>query len=176
LQVRYATSYTGSRAHCCIGGVGFEGGWRSPRSDPASQDERLQASPLPCSRHPPVRALGRAKFWLKVMNELKTRGIGDILIAVVDSLNRALPHAEARRSPVGSARQDSAADRRRPLDTRLSLQTFSIFIHAEFQKYRVIASANSYERLISREELALMSWGWLIYKLLRRSLHRRVHL
>jgi putative transposase len=27
-----------------------------------------------------------AKFWLKVMNELKTRGLGDILIAVVDGL------------------------------------------------------------------------------------------
>ena len=27
-----------------------------------------------------------AKFWLKVMNELKTRGIADILIAVVDGL------------------------------------------------------------------------------------------
>ena len=25
-----------------------------------------------------------AKFWLRVMNELKNRGIGDILIAVVD--------------------------------------------------------------------------------------------
>jgi putative transposase len=28
-----------------------------------------------------------AKFWLRVMNELKTRGLGDILIAVVDGLN-----------------------------------------------------------------------------------------
>ena len=28
-----------------------------------------------------------AKFWLKVMNELQTRGVGDILIAVVDGLN-----------------------------------------------------------------------------------------
>ena len=27
-----------------------------------------------------------AKFWLKVMNELKTRSVGDILIAVVDGL------------------------------------------------------------------------------------------
>jgi putative transposase len=27
-----------------------------------------------------------AKFWLKVMNELKTRGVSDILIAVVDGL------------------------------------------------------------------------------------------
>src|SRR5664279_3904949 len=27
-----------------------------------------------------------AKFWLGVMNELKTRGVGDILIAVVDGL------------------------------------------------------------------------------------------
>ncbi len=27
-----------------------------------------------------------AKFWLKVMNELQTRGVGDILIAVVDGL------------------------------------------------------------------------------------------
>ena len=27
-----------------------------------------------------------AKFWLKVMNDLRTRGVGDILIAVVDGL------------------------------------------------------------------------------------------
>jgi len=27
-----------------------------------------------------------AKFWLKVVNELKTRGVNDILIAVVDGL------------------------------------------------------------------------------------------
>ncbi len=27
-----------------------------------------------------------AKFWLKVMNELKTRGVQEILIAVVDGL------------------------------------------------------------------------------------------
>jgi putative transposase len=27
-----------------------------------------------------------AKFWLRVMNELKNRGVGDILIAVVDGL------------------------------------------------------------------------------------------
>ena len=27
-----------------------------------------------------------AKFWLKVLNELKTRGVNDILIAVVDGL------------------------------------------------------------------------------------------
>jgi hypothetical protein len=27
-----------------------------------------------------------AKFWLKVINELKTRGVNDILIAVVDGL------------------------------------------------------------------------------------------
>ena len=31
------------------------------------------------------------KFWLKVMNELKTRGVGDILIAVVDGLARGAP-------------------------------------------------------------------------------------
>lgn len=27
-----------------------------------------------------------AKFWLRVLNELKNRGVGDILIAVVDGL------------------------------------------------------------------------------------------
>src|SRR4030095_4494577 len=27
-----------------------------------------------------------AKFWLRVMNELKNRGVGDILVAVVDGL------------------------------------------------------------------------------------------
>ena len=35
-----------------------------------------------------------AKFWLKVMNELKTRGVGDILIAVVDGL-KGFPEAIA---------------------------------------------------------------------------------
>jgi putative transposase len=29
-----------------------------------------------------------AKFWLKVMNELKNRGLNDVLIAVVDGLKR----------------------------------------------------------------------------------------
>jgi putative transposase len=29
----------------------------------------------------------RTKFWLRVMNELRTRGVNDILIAVVDGLN-----------------------------------------------------------------------------------------
>jgi putative transposase len=28
----------------------------------------------------------RAKFWLKVVNELKVRGVNDILIALVDGL------------------------------------------------------------------------------------------
>src|SRR5947208_1556080 len=35
-----------------------------------------------------------AKFWLKVMNELKTRGVNDILIAVVDGL-KGFPEADA---------------------------------------------------------------------------------
>jgi len=43
-----------------------------------------------------------AKFWLKVMNELKTRGVGDVLIAVVNGL-KSLPSrkrgAFPRRSP-----------------------------------------------------------------------------
>ena len=33
-----------------------------------------------------------AKFWLRVMNELRTRGLRDILIAVVDGL-KGLPYA-----------------------------------------------------------------------------------
>jgi putative transposase len=36
-----------------------------------------------------------AKFWLRVMNELKNRGIGDILIAVVDGL-KGFPEAMTR--------------------------------------------------------------------------------
>lgn len=39
-----------------------------------------------------------AKFWLKVMNELKTRGLADILIAVVDGL-RGFPEAIAASFP-----------------------------------------------------------------------------
>ena len=33
-----------------------------------------------------------AKFWLRVMSELKARGVGDVLIAVVDGL-KGLPEA-----------------------------------------------------------------------------------
>jgi len=36
-----------------------------------------------------------AKFWLKVMNELKTRGVTDVLIAVVDG-SRGFPRRLAR--------------------------------------------------------------------------------
>jgi putative transposase len=39
-----------------------------------------------------------AKFWLKVMNELKTRGVADILIAVVDGL-KGFPEAIAATFP-----------------------------------------------------------------------------
>jgi putative transposase len=39
-----------------------------------------------------------AKFWLKVMNELRTRGVGDILIAVVDGL-KGFPEAIAAAFP-----------------------------------------------------------------------------
>ena len=35
-----------------------------------------------------------AKFWLKVINDLKTRGVNDILIAVVDGL-KGFPEAIA---------------------------------------------------------------------------------
>src|SRR3546814_15511983 len=33
-----------------------------------------------------VRSTEGAKFWMRVMNELKNRGVADILIAVVDGL------------------------------------------------------------------------------------------
>jgi len=36
----------------------------------------------------------RTKFWLKILNELKTRGVEDILIAVVDGL-KGFPEAIA---------------------------------------------------------------------------------
>ena len=39
-----------------------------------------------------------AKFWMKVFNELKYRGLHDILIAVVDSL-RGFPEAIEAGSP-----------------------------------------------------------------------------
>ena len=50
-----------------------------------------------CSGHKEVLGLWieqteGAKFWLRVMNELKARGVGDILIAVVDGL-RGFPEA-----------------------------------------------------------------------------------
>lgn len=37
-----------------------------------------------------------AKFWLRVMNELKNRGVGDILMAVVDGL-KGFPRGHLRR-------------------------------------------------------------------------------
>ena len=40
-----------------------------------------------------------AKFWLKVMNELKTRGVNDVLIAVVDGL-KGFPEAIATVFPL----------------------------------------------------------------------------
>jgi putative transposase len=44
-----------------------------------------------------------AKFWLKVMNELKTRGVGDVLIAVGDGL-KSLPSRRRGAFPKRSAR------------------------------------------------------------------------
>ncbi len=57
-----------------------------------------------------ARSVGRAdrgaKFWLKVFNELKTRGCQDILIAVVDGL-KAWPMPSARPSRVQPCRPAS---------------------------------------------------------------------
>src|SRR5918995_1104736 len=39
-----------------------------------------------------------AKFWLRVMNELRNRGVGDILISVVDGL-KGFPESDQRRLP-----------------------------------------------------------------------------
>jgi transposase-like protein len=50
-----------------------------------------------------------AKFWLSVMNELKNRGVQDVLIAVVDGLKGAPPVLASNRSPNGLPR---SADRR----------------------------------------------------------------
>jgi putative transposase len=47
-----------------------------------------------------------AKFWLRVMNELKNRGVADILIAVVDGL-RASPRRSMQRSRKRSSRPAS---------------------------------------------------------------------
>jgi transposase-like protein len=44
------------------------------------------ASQCPRAAQQDGAARGGAKFWLKVVNELKTRGVNDILIAVVDGL------------------------------------------------------------------------------------------
>jgi putative transposase len=43
-----------------------------------------------------IQQIEGAKFWLKVFNDPKTRGVGDILIAVVDGLKGL---AEPSRSP-----------------------------------------------------------------------------
>ena len=44
-----------------------------------------------------------AKFWLKVMNELRTRGVGDILIAVVDGLTGFRPRDHRNRGSIFKA-------------------------------------------------------------------------
>jgi transposase-like protein len=44
-----------------------------------------------------------AKFWLKVMNEIKTRGVNDVQIAVVDGL-KSLPSRQRGDLPRRSAR------------------------------------------------------------------------
>ena len=54
-----------------------------------------------------------AKFWLKVMNDLKTRGVSDILIAVVDGL-KGFPGRSARSS------RGSRPDLHCPLDPQLA--------------------------------------------------------
>ena len=54
-----------------------------------------------------------AKFWLRVMNELKNRGVEDILIAVVDGL-KGFPEAINAVFP-----QDDRADLHRPSDPQL---------------------------------------------------------
>ncbi len=50
-----------------------------------------------------------AKFWLGIMNELRNRGVADILIAVVDGLKGAPPVLASNRPPDGLP---PAADRR----------------------------------------------------------------
>ena len=64
---------------------------QDPRRGTGSQQGRL--SPLGVAADGTKDILGLwiettegAKFWLKVMNDLKARGVGDILIAVVDGL------------------------------------------------------------------------------------------
>ncbi len=54
-----------------------------------------------------------AKFWLKVMNDLKTRGLNDILIAVVDGL-KGFPEAIGAVYP-----RDDGADLHRAPDPEL---------------------------------------------------------
>ena len=55
-----------------------------------------------------------AKFWLKVMNELKTRGVNDVLIAVVDGL-KGFPEAIAH-----GLSADHGADLHHPSDPQLA--------------------------------------------------------
>ena len=73
-----------------------------------------------------------AKFWLRVMNELKNRGVGDILIAVVDGLkglpeaiNAAFPETKVQTSIVHLLRNSmsfaSWKDRRLPRRYALSI-------------------------------------------------------
>jgi hypothetical protein len=69
-----------------------------------------------------------AKFALKVFNELKARGVNDILIAVVDSLKalgvpangRADPHCASNQEQLGACIVEGSRDARLPSPGRKS--------------------------------------------------------
>lgn len=85
-----------------------------------------------------------AKFWLKVMNELKSRGVGDILIAVVDGLKgfpeaigavfpetivqtrASFPNDEAAAKLLYLAIQNAGVHWRRPVEWTAAMSRFAI--------------------------------------------------
>src|ERR1700710_457754 len=79
-------------------------GSKSATKAQVAQQGGLYCAGRPGGRHkghsgPLDRKHRSAKFWLRVMNELKNRGVGDVLIAVVDGLkgfpeaiNAVFPH------------------------------------------------------------------------------------
>src|SRR6478752_6373598 len=79
------------RSSRCIRSSSLTPTGEDPRGRPGAQQSGLHCPWRSARWHeghfgPVDRASEGAKFWLRVMNELKNRGVDDLLIAVVDGL------------------------------------------------------------------------------------------
>ena len=79
-----------------------------------------------CSGHKDILGLWieqteGAKFWLRVMNELRSRGLNDVLIAVVDGL-KGFPDSSAKKAVLDSTGRCNT--RLQPICRRFKVQRF----------------------------------------------------